>query len=1240
MAGTRRIRKAFTAGQVERRRALVPAVRYPEDLPVVGRRDDLLAAIRQHQVVIVAGETGSGKSTQLPKLCLELGRGVAGMIGHTQPRRLAARTVAERLCVELGVALGGPVGYTVRFADTVGDDTLVRVMTDGILLMELQHDRLLRRYDTIIVDEAHERTLNIDFILGYLKQILPRRPDLKVIVTSATIDTERIAHHFDDAPIIEVTGRTYPVEVRYRPAEGGSDDQVQAICDAVSELASEGPGDILVFLSGERDIRDAADGLAGTVPEGTELLPLFARLTVAEQHRVFHAHKGSRIVLATNVAETSLTVPGIRYVVDPGTARISRYSQRTNVQRLPIEPVSQASANQRAGRCGREAPGVCIRLYSEEDYLDRPEFTDPEILRTNLAAVLLRMAALGLGDVEAFPFVDAPDARRIRDGAAELEELGALDARGGLTPVGRALAQMPIDVRLGRMVIEADRNGCLREVMTIAAALSIQDPRERPADERQAADEAHGRFAHPDSDLLGWLDLWSYVRRQQKALSGNQFRRLCRAEYLNHQRVREWQDVYAQLQEVTRSLGMRPRGGDAASPEQIHRSILAGLLSHAGVRDERTDRRPVRYLGARQARFAIWPGSALARRPPRWVMAAELVETGQLWAREVAGIDPDWLEQLGAHLLKRTYGEPWWDARRAGGFLPERVTLFGLPIVTDRPVPYARVDPDAAKAMFVRHALVEGDWGAAHRFLAHNASVRERVRDLEDRVRRRGLLIDDAALEAWYARRLPEHVTSGRSFDRWWKAERGRRPELLDMRVEDVIDPAASSFERTAYPDAWQQDDLSLPLTYRFDPGAADDGVSVAIPLGALGAVRPDGFDWQIPGYRAELVAALMRTLPKDLRRRIGSPSEAAKEFLERFGPAHGPLVPLLAHHLSQVTGERVAPAALRLDRVPGYLQMTFRAVAAGGRTLAASQRLRPLQDRLGTHVQAVLARAAPLSPRSGERTWSFGAFPQSIDVEIEGLKVRAYPGLVDEGQSVGLRVFADPAERDVSTWAGCRRLLLLAAAPERRHLQRILAAETRQALARTGYAPVERVLDECTACAADELLAEQGGPVWDDDGFARLTGAGQAGLQPLTVEVATQAGRVLALEADVRARLDRLPAATASDLERQLARLVYPGFLLATGYRRLPDLVRYMEAAAWRASRAAAHRARDAELQEVIASLDAELSAAHAEPAAAQEIRWMIEELRVSLFAQHLGTSTRVSESRVRRAIAALSPG
>ncbi len=898
----------------------VDTLGYPAELPVVARREDLLAAIRDHQVVVVAGETGSGKTTQLPKMCLELGRGrpgETGQIAHTQPRRIAARSVAERIAEELGVPLGETVGYQVRFTDHSSDRTAVKVMTDGILLNEMQRDRDLRRYDTIIIDEAHERSLNIDFILGYLAALLPRRPDLKVVITSATIDPQRFARHFargeEPAPVVEVSGRTYPVEVRYRPLVDPDDpetedrDQVTGICDAVTELWTEhargGPEDILVFLSGEREIRDAADALGGLGLPQTEVLPLYARLSAAEQHRVFRRSGMRRIILATNVAETSLTVPGIRYVIDTGTARISRYSQRTKVQRLPIEAISQASADQRSGRCGRLADGVAIRLYAEDDYDARPAFTDPEILRTNLASVILQMTALGLGDVRRFPFLDPPDARQIADGTRLLEELQAFRSegespdegegrrgrrgRGGrrLTGIGRTLARMPVDPRLGRMLLAADELGCTAEVLVIVAGLSIQDPRERPAEAQAQADQAHARFKDRDSDFVSWLNLWRHVKEQQKALSGSAFRRMCKAEYLHYLRIREWQDLHTQLRQVARSQGLDPTRRTApvdgpVDTERLHRALLTGLLSHVGLRDElRRD-----YLGARGAHFHLQPGSALFRRQPDFVMSAELVETTRLWARTNAAIDPVWAEEAGAHVVKRSWSEPRWSRDQGAALATERVTLYGVPLVADRTVQYGRIDAEESRELFIRRALVEGEWETTHSFFRANAEMLRRLTALEERARRRDLVVDDDVLHDFYDERVPADVTSARHFDSWWKEESRRQPRLLHFTEDLVRRGEAGAVSGDDFPGRWRHGDLDLRLTYEFDPGSAQDGVTVHIPLPVLNQVRDVGFDWLVPGLREDLAVALIRALPKSTRRHLVPAPDVARAALARMG--------------------------------------------------------------------------------------------------------------------------------------------------------------------------------------------------------------------------------------------------------------------------------------------------------------------------------------------------------------------
>ncbi|CAA9407773.1 MAG: ATP-dependent helicase HrpA, partial [uncultured Quadrisphaera sp.] len=994
------------------RAASLPVVTYPEELPVSQRRSEIAAAIRDHQVVVVAGETGSGKTTQLPKILLELGRGVRGTIGHTQPRRIAARAVAERIAEELGEdGVGGVVGYAVRFTDQVGPRSLVKLMTDGILLAEVQRDRDLLAYDTIVIDEAHERSLTIDFLLGYLHRLLPRRPDLKVVVTSATIDPQRFAEHFataaGPAPVVEVSGRTYPVEVRYRPlvedvpapedleaddpdavdaAPAVVRDQVEAIVDAVGELEGEAPGDVLVFLSGEREIRDTADALTALELPRTEVVPLYARLSSAEQHRVFTARPRGidrRIVLATNVAETSLTVPGIRYVIDPGTARISRYSLRSKVQRLPVEPVSRASADQRAGRCGRVADGVCIRLYSEADYQARPRFTDPEVLRTNLAAVLLRMLSLDLGDLEAFPFLDPPDRRQVRDGLALLDELGALtDEEGGaarrLTPTGRRLADLPVDPRLARMVVEAERLGVLPEVLVVVAALSVQDPRERPSADagpaaQEAAAAAHRRFADEHSDLLAWLNLWSHLRAQQDELSSSAFRRACRAEHLHWLRVREWQDLHGQLRSIVQrgtSVRVGPvREGEelAAVRDAVHQALLAGLLSHVGLKDLKTTRRPQEFLGARGTRFAIVPGSSLAKRPPAWVVAGELVETSRLWGRSAARIDPEWVERAGAHLLKRSYSEPRWERRRAAAVATERATLYGLPVITGRTVDYARIDPALSRELFLRHALVEGEWSSRHAFQEENRRRLEEVEELGSRVRRRGLAVDEETLVALYDARIPADVVSARTFDRWWRGARRTDPDALTFSVEDLLAPGRADDLAAAdeeFPLTWSTSSATLDLSYRFSPGESDDGVTVHVPVSVLGQLSSSGFDALVPGLRLELVTALLRGLPKPLRVQLVPVPDTARALvahLEASGGVDGeqPLTRVLTAAVRAAAGVVVPEDAWEWSKVPPHLRATFVVEGEDGAVLARGHDLDALREQVRPALRDAVARAA-----------------------------------------------------------------------------------------------------------------------------------------------------------------------------------------------------------------------------------------------------------------------------------------
>jgi ATP-dependent helicase HrpA len=1232
--------------------SIVPAeIAIPAELPIAARAADLAAAIRAHQVVVVAGETGSGKTTQLPKICLSVGRGTRGRIAHTQPRRLAARTVADRIAEELHTTPGDLVGSRVRFSDRTSRRTRIVLMTDGVLLAEISRDRLLRRYDTVIVDEAHERSLTIDFLLGYLAEILPRRPDLTVLVTSATIDPQRFAAHFAaatgaDVPVLEVSGRTYPVEMRYRPVES---DQTQAVLDAVDELAAEPPGDVLVFLSGEREIRDTADALKEHTGAGTEILPLYARLSTAEQHRVFAPHPGRRVVLATNVAETSLTVPGIRYVVDAGTARISRYSMRTKVQRLPIEPVSRASADQRAGRCGRVADGVCIRLYSEQDYLDRPRFTDPEILRTNLAAVILQMSALGLGDLEAFPFLDPPDRRNLRDGVALLDELGALDD-GELTSTGRRLARLPVDPRLGRMVLEAQRLGCVQEVLVIVAALSIQDPRERPGDAREAAAVSHRRFADPASDLVGHLNLWAYLQERQRALSGSAFRRLCRTEYLHFLRVREWQDLVTQLRQACRELGIEvparpdlsPESGQRAHPDRIHQAVLAGLLSHVGLwNPERRD-----YLGARNARFAVNPDSALAGRAPRWVMAGELVETTRVWARDVARIDPSWIEPLAPpHLLQRQLSEPRWDRRRGSAVATERVTLYGVPIVAGRTVPFAAVDPGLSRELFIRHALVEGDWDTRHAFFHDNRALLAEIAREEDRSRRRDLAVDDETLVALYADRVPASVVSARHFDAWWKRERQHRPRLLSFTRDELTRPGSAGLDAGEFPDAWVQRDLRLPLEYRFEPGSALDGVTVTIPLEVLDRVDAAAFSWQVPGLRAELVAALLRSLPKALRRSFVPAPDYAADVLTRLPEASGSLADTVAAALTAFGGPVVAPSDFDLARIPDHLRMRARVVDDAGQVVGEGRDVQELQQRLAPRTRAAVARVVPAIERDDLTSWSIGTLPRTIEVPRRGGAVRGYPALVAQGDAVALRVLGREADQRRAMPRGLRQLLLLDLPSPARPVVRRLDGATKLALGHTPYPSVAALLADCAAAAVDDLVERSGGVVWDEAAYRRLRDRVRADLEDETLEVVRTVGAALAIAHDVRVRLGTLPPAAPAreDLEVQLDGLTHPGFVSATGRRRLTDLPRYLRGMQRRLDVLASDPGKDAQRMAAVHAVeDAYHDAVDALPADrrgdpdVQDVRWMLEDYRVSVFAQQLGTPRPVSAKRIRTALAA----
>lgn len=1335
-------------------------ISYPAELPVSERREDLMAAIAANQVTIIAGETGSGKTTQIPKMCLELGLGENGLIGHTQPRRLAARTVAERIAEELGVEIGQEVGFQVRFTGQVSRSTKVKLMTDGILLAEIQRDRLLRKYNAIIIDEAHERSLNIDFILGYLKRILPQRPDLKIIITSATIDPERFAKHFgteeEPSPIIEVSGRTFPVEIRYRPlsqpaggtgpeegaGEGAaSDDELEedrdpldAVCDAVDELALEAPGDVLIFFSGEREIRDAAEALNARIQSnrrlaGTEVLPLFARLSLQEQHKVFHPGSKRRIVLATNVAETSLTVPGIKYVIDTGTARISRYSHRTKVQRLPIERVSQASANQRSGRCGRVSDGIAIRLYSEEDFESRPLFTDPEILRTNLAAVILQMTAMGVArgpkDVENFPFVEPPDSRAINDGVSLLRELGALSAArpqepaddgdgrrpagaaagrngGGLTAVGQQLAQLPVDPRLGRMIVESGKRGCVREVMILAAALTIQDPRERPTDKQQLAAEKHARFRDENSDFTGYLNLWNYLQEKQQELSSTAFRRLCRNEFINYLRVREWQDLFAQLRQLARPLGISLDNKRLTDPvgnhEGIHMSLLSGLLSHIGILDERKRE----YVGARGTRFAIFPGSALFKKSPTFVMAAELVETSRLWARVAAKFDPLWAEQVAPHLVKRSYSEPHWSKKMGSVMAHEKVTLYGVPIIPSRRVNYGRVDPELSRELFIRHALVEGDWQTHHKFFHRNRALLQEVEELEARMRRRDILVDDETLFEFYDARIGADVVSERHFDKWWKDARQQDPTLLDFDQSLLISEDAAALDDSAYPKTLLHKGFELPLSYEFHPVAPgsppnpSDGVTAEVPVLFLNQLDDAAFRWLIPGQRVELVTALIKSLPKQIRKNFVPAPDVARQAVAAleadFDPATDELEPSLELVLRRIRGQVIPPGSWNWDAVPAHLRVSFRVVDSRGKLLDEGKDLTALQGRLapatrraiaeslgatpgttapakgksglkgqdtgngkdartshaGTSPSAALAAATAAAPggfteKSGLTDWTFGTVQRQVQGIVGGHTVTGYPALVDEGKSVALRLFQTPSEQQEAMRGGVIRLLALKVPPPDRYVLEHLNNTEKLTFSQNPHGSVTALIADCALAAIDKLTPAA--LPWDEASFKALYENVRAELIDTVFTVTAVVERILAstrrIEKQLKATTSLALISALNDVKIQLEQLVYPGFVARTGYAQLSQLPRYLTAIEKRLEKLPGNVQRDAQHMAAVQALeddydDAVSALLPGRRAGAEltHVRWMIEELRVSLFAVELGTAYSVSEKRIRAAL------
>lgn len=1236
-----------------RLKTLPEQIIFPENLPVVEKRQDIFNAIRDNQVVIIAGETGSGKTTQIPKICLELGLGVKGFIGHTQPRRLAARSVANRIAEELHTEIGQLVGYKVRFSDQVSDTTLIKLMTDGILLAEIQKDKLLLQYDTIIIDEAHERSLNIDFILGYLKQLLPKRPDLKVIITSATIDVERFSNHFNHAPVVEVSGRTYPVEVRYRPpifdnndSEVEKNSDFQPIIDAIDELSAESNGDILIFLTGEREIRDLADTLNKLQLRHTDVLPLYARLSNSEQNRIFQSHTKRRIVLATNVAETSLTVPGIKYVIDPGLARISRYSYRTKVQRLPIEPISQASANQRKGRCGRTSDGICIRLYDEQDFLSRPEFTEPEILRTNLASVILQMTALGLGDIAAFPFVQAPDSKYIRDGIRLLEELGALYTkhhRYHLTDIGKILAQLPIDPRLARMLVEARRLGCTKEIMIITAALSIQDPRERPFDKQQASDEKHRRFADKQSDFISYINLWNYIKTQQQELSGNQFRRLCQKEFLNYLRIREWQDVYTQIRQTIKQLAF-PINSQLADYRSLHVALLCGLLSHVGMKELEKHE----YIGARNIKFAIFPNSAIFKNQPKWCIASELVETSRLWGRTAAKIEAEWIEPVAKHLVKYSYSEPRWSKKQGTTIANEKVTLFGLPIVASRIVNYSKIDPVLSRSLFIRHALVEGDWLTNHKFYKQNQKLIEEVEDLEHKSRRQDILIDDNELFNFYDQRIDKSVISAKHFDSWWKTKQKTDPDFLNFEKNMLINQSAQSVNLNDFPDFWYQDQLKLPLSYQFDIGDKRDGVTITIPINILNQVKNRGFDWQVPGFREDLVIALIKSLPKSLRKNLVPAPNYAQAFLNRVGATDQPLLETLETEFRKMTGVKITNEDWQLDQIPDYLKMSF-SIVDNNKEIAFGKDLDKLKEQLKTQVQQALSSLTEKKSISLEQDnltdWNFGTLPHIYEAKQKNYVVKAYPTIIDNQNSVSIKLVDSKQEQQRLTKLGLRRLLILNIPSPIKYLHEKLPNKSKLGLYFNSFGTVLSLIDDCIACAVDYLIEKNNQTIENQEQYQQLLDYTKAHINETVVDIAKQVESILTLHFNInkklKGRVDLSLAFALSDIKQQINNLIYKGFVAKSGYHRLNDIHRYLLAIEKRIEKLMQNASKDRQamntVEEVKNLYENWLNSLTENQRLQQQvvnIRWMIEELRVNLFAQQLGTPYPISAKRIKQQI------
>ncbi|HEY7883483.1 MAG TPA: ATP-dependent RNA helicase HrpA [Cellvibrionaceae bacterium] len=1238
--------------QLQVRRNRVPErIDFPEQLPVSGKRDEIAKLISEHQVVVLAGETGSGKTTQLPKICLQLGLGVRGMIGHTQPRRIAAQTVAARVAEELASPLGETVGYQVRFTEQADDNTLIKVMTDGILLAEIQQDPFLNRYDTLIIDEAHERSLNIDFLLGYLKQLLPKRPDLKLIITSATIDVQRFSEHFNRAPVIEVSGRTYPVDVWYRPTFDSEDnsDSVQPILDAIGEIhdherAGNGPkgGDILVFLSGEREIRETAKRLREADFRHLEVLPFYARLTLAEQNRVFAPHKGRRVVLATNVAETSITVPGIRYVIDTGVARISRYSVRTKVQRLPIEAISQASANQRKGRCGRVSNGICIRLYSEEDFLNRPEFTDAEILRTNLAAVILQMLQLNIGDIHQFPFVDAPDSRLINDGFALLQALHAVNRHNKLTPEGKRLAQLSVDPQLARMLLAADAEGSLTEVLIIVSALAVQDPRERPAEKQQAADQMHRRFFDENSDFIAYVNLWQYFETERQALSQNQWRKRCQKEFLSFMRLREWRDIHHQLKLACKKLKLR-FNQQPANYAAIHRALVPGLLGNMGFHDEGRE-----YMGARNRRFAIFPGSSQHKKRPKWLVAAELIETSQLFAHTVAKVEPEWLLEAAEHLVKRNYFEPHYDPKSGQVKAFEKVTLYGLTLVEKQRIGYSQIDPVVCREVFIRSALVEGRYCKRGQkppaFMRHNQALIDELQALEAKSRRRDILADDEVIFQFYDERVPAEVINRAGFDHWRKQAEQNQPDLLTIPRERLMQHGATAITEVQFPDQLSYKGISWPLSYHFEPGHVADGVSVHVPVSLLHQVPAYRLEWLVPGMLRDKCIDLIKSLPKSLRKHFVPVPDVVDKALADMAPDNIPLTDALAHQLKRQTLVELKESDWQTAGIEDFYRMNVKVVDERGKTLAEGRDLADLRARYRERVQDNIRDAADTITRDNMTDWE-ADLPESVQLTRQGLSIRAYPALRDQSSSVSLQVLDSAAEAHFVSLAGVARLLLLQSKETVKYLQKNLFKGRELGLSVVHIGNRDAVADDVMLAAVRQLAMPDGNLPRTREAFDICLQT----VKPQLVATAEQLERtlvealaqVVSIKKQLKGAKNALTIAlAAADINQQLGRLFQENVVFMTPRQWFDEYPRYLQGIGLRLEKAALNPQKDrvlmAELEPHEARLTAHIQAQgvhvlHENPALSQ-YRWALEEFRVSLFAQTLKTRFPVSAKRLNK--------